>query len=223
MSPPGLVGSHGEDRLRPIACVAAMEENNSGECDGRGMNILLIGSGGREHALAWAICGSPLCDRLYAAPGNPGMEECAICVDLDTADHEADGDPAVRRARHHSQRKSELPLECLIRRQQRHLPARRARTPSHGSAVTGHDLHAREAFVARTEREQDVARQELAASAQQVEFSRGRLVEAGRDREVLERLKRRRESEHNREIARREEQSLAEIALTAHLRNRSAA
>jgi phosphoribosylamine---glycine ligase len=89
MSPPGLVDSHGEDRLRPIACVAAMEENNSGECDGRGMNILLIGSGGREHALAWAICGSPLCDRLYAAPGNPGMEECAICVDLDTADHEA--------------------------------------------------------------------------------------------------------------------------------------
>jgi len=101
--------------------------------------------------------------------------------------------------------------------------ARRARTPSHGSAVTGHDLRAREAFVARTEREQDAAQQELAASAQQVEFSRGRLVEAGREREVLERLKRRRESEHNREIARREEQSLAEIALTTHLRNRSAA
>ena len=101
--------------------------------------------------------------------------------------------------------------------------AHRARTPSHGSAVTGHDLQAREAFVARTEGDQDVARQELAASAQQVEFSRGRLVEAGREREVLERLKRRRESEHDREIARREEQSLAEIALTTHLRNRSAA
>ena len=101
--------------------------------------------------------------------------------------------------------------------------ARRERTPSHGSAVTGHDLQAREAFVARTEREQDVARQELAASAQQVEFSRGRLVEAGREREVLERLKRRRQSEHNREVARREEQSLAEIALTTHLRNRAAA
>jgi hypothetical protein len=40
---------------------------------------------------------------------------------------------------------------------------------------------------------------------------------------VLERLKRRRESEHNRELARQEEQSLAEIALTTHLRNRSAA
>ena len=40
---------------------------------------------------------------------------------------------------------------------------------------------------------------------------------------MLERLKRRRESEHKREIARHEEQSLAEIALTTHLRNRSAA
>jgi phosphoribosylamine---glycine ligase len=53
------------------------------------MNILLLGSGGREHALAWAICGSSLCDRLYAAPGNPGMEECAVCVDLPLGDHEA--------------------------------------------------------------------------------------------------------------------------------------
>jgi flagellar protein FliJ len=101
--------------------------------------------------------------------------------------------------------------------------ARRSPTPSHGSCVTGHDLQAREAFVGRTEREQDAAQQELAASTQQVEFSRGRLVEAGREREVLERLKRRRESEHDRELARREEQSLAEIALTTHLRNRSAA
>ena len=36
------------------------------------MNILLIGSGGREHALAWAISASPLCDKLFIAPGNPG-------------------------------------------------------------------------------------------------------------------------------------------------------
>ena len=53
------------------------------------MNILLIGSGGREHALAWAISASPLCERLYAAPGNPGMEECAICAALDPTDHQA--------------------------------------------------------------------------------------------------------------------------------------
>ncbi|MGN8112840.1 phosphoribosylamine--glycine ligase [Labrys sp. 22185] len=53
------------------------------------MNILLIGSGGREHALAWAISASPLCERLYAAPGNPGMEECAICAALDPTNHQA--------------------------------------------------------------------------------------------------------------------------------------
>ena len=53
------------------------------------MNILLIGSGGREHALAWAIGASPLCDWLYAAPGNPGIEECADLRRLDVADHQA--------------------------------------------------------------------------------------------------------------------------------------
>jgi phosphoribosylamine--glycine ligase len=53
------------------------------------MNILLIGSGGREHALAWAISGSPLCDRLYIAPGNPGTAQCGENVVLDIADHSA--------------------------------------------------------------------------------------------------------------------------------------
>jgi flagellar FliJ protein len=95
-----------------------------------------------------------------------------------------------------------------------------ARTPSHGSTVTGHELQAREAFVARTEREREAARQELAVSELQVQNSRGRLVEAGRDREVLERLKRRRASEHAQVVAKLEEQSLAEIALVTHLRNR---
>ena len=37
------------------------------------MNILLVGSGGREHALAWKIKQSPLCGKLFIAPGNPGM------------------------------------------------------------------------------------------------------------------------------------------------------
>ncbi len=41
------------------------------------LNILLVGSGGREHALAWKIAQSPLCGRLVAAPGNPGMEAVA--------------------------------------------------------------------------------------------------------------------------------------------------
>lgn len=53
------------------------------------MNILLIGSGGREHALAWAIANSPLADKLFAAPGNPGIAEEAEVVKLDPADHGA--------------------------------------------------------------------------------------------------------------------------------------
>jgi len=50
------------------------------------MRILVIGSGGREHALCWAIAASPLCDRLYAAPGNPGIAELATCVPIGALD-----------------------------------------------------------------------------------------------------------------------------------------
>jgi len=46
------------------------------------MKILLIGSGGREHALAWKIRQSPLCDRLYCAPGNAGIASVADCIDI---------------------------------------------------------------------------------------------------------------------------------------------
>uniref|UniRef100_UPI0025FB6033 phosphoribosylamine--glycine ligase n=1 Tax=Sphingomonas sp. TaxID=28214 RepID=UPI0025FB6033 len=53
------------------------------------MNILLIGSGGREHALAWRLAQSPGSTKLYAAPGNPGIGEHAELVDLDPADHRA--------------------------------------------------------------------------------------------------------------------------------------
>ncbi len=53
------------------------------------MNILLIGSGGREHALAWKMAASPLTDRLYCAPGNAGIANEAECVALDPADHAA--------------------------------------------------------------------------------------------------------------------------------------
>ncbi len=53
------------------------------------MNILLIGSGGREHALAWAIGASALCDTLYVAPGNPGTGQIARNVDLKVTDHAA--------------------------------------------------------------------------------------------------------------------------------------
>jgi phosphoribosylamine--glycine ligase len=53
------------------------------------MVILLIGSGGREHALAWALARSPRCERLLVAPGNPGTEACGTNVALDVTDHGA--------------------------------------------------------------------------------------------------------------------------------------
>ena len=51
------------------------------------MNILLLGSGGREHALAWKIAASPLLTKLWCAPGNAGIAREAECVALDIADH----------------------------------------------------------------------------------------------------------------------------------------
>ena len=52
-------------------------------------NVLLIGSGGREHALAWAISRSPMLGTLYIAPGNPGTAECGENVDVDTSNFES--------------------------------------------------------------------------------------------------------------------------------------
>ncbi|MEZ5814589.1 MAG: phosphoribosylamine--glycine ligase [Alphaproteobacteria bacterium] len=50
------------------------------------MKILLVGSGGREHALAWALAASENCEVLYCAPGNAGIEACAQCVDIGVDD-----------------------------------------------------------------------------------------------------------------------------------------
>jgi phosphoribosylamine---glycine ligase len=53
------------------------------------MNVLLLGSGGREHALAWALAASPLLSNLFCAPGNAGIAGVAACVALDIQDHAA--------------------------------------------------------------------------------------------------------------------------------------
>ena len=52
------------------------------------MNVLIIGSGGREHAIAWKAVQSPLLKKLYCIPGNPGMAELGDCVDIPLHDHE---------------------------------------------------------------------------------------------------------------------------------------
>ena len=50
------------------------------------MNILILGGGGREHSLAWAILQNPKCDRLIVAPGNAGIDQIAECADFDIND-----------------------------------------------------------------------------------------------------------------------------------------
>ena len=59
------------------------------------MNILILGGGGREHSLAWAVMQNPRCDRLIVAPGNAGIAEIAECASLDTEDGGAVAEFAV--------------------------------------------------------------------------------------------------------------------------------
>ena len=53
------------------------------------MNILIIGSGGREHALAHNIVASKRCSHLYAAPGNPGISQFATCLEISIDNHDS--------------------------------------------------------------------------------------------------------------------------------------
>ena len=88
----GACYSLGGARRRPAFCLrpGAAHFYNGGSVEAleeqRAMKILLVGSGGREHALAWKLAQSPHCDKLYAAPGNPGMARCAECVPIQAED-----------------------------------------------------------------------------------------------------------------------------------------
>lgn len=62
------------------------------------MKVLLVGSGGREHALAWQLAQSERCDVLYCAPGNPGISECSECVDIQVDDIDGLASFAVRKS-----------------------------------------------------------------------------------------------------------------------------
>ena len=62
-----------------------MTPENKGQA-GDAMNILILGSGGREHSIAWAVKQNPKCDRLIVAPGNAGIAEIAECADIDILD-----------------------------------------------------------------------------------------------------------------------------------------
>jgi shikimate 5-dehydrogenase len=57
------------------ACVTSNTKNISLKGDQDGKELLVVGSGGREHALVWKLAQSPEVDKIYAAPGNPGISQ----------------------------------------------------------------------------------------------------------------------------------------------------
>jgi len=77
----GMQGEMAKVHLEKLALEVGLENSGSGS-----MNILILGGGGREHALAWAVAKSPLCGKLHAAPGNAGIGALAHCVALDPED-----------------------------------------------------------------------------------------------------------------------------------------
>lgn len=62
------------------------------------MKVLIVGSGGREHAIAWSVSKSPKVDKIYCAPGNAGIAELAECVDVGAMEFEKLADFAQEKA-----------------------------------------------------------------------------------------------------------------------------
>ena len=89
--------------------------------------------------------------------------------------------------------------------------------------ASGADLLAAQAFMERTERDRREAALDLDRQDAEVEARRRALTEAAREREVIDRLKKRRRADHDREVARREQIALDEVALAVHRRGQVAA
>jgi phosphoribosylamine--glycine ligase len=72
-------------RVPCFACARSLERgrNKAKQIGAHFMNILILGSGGREHSLAWAVMQNPKCDKLIVAPGNAGIAQIASCAALD--------------------------------------------------------------------------------------------------------------------------------------------
>jgi phosphoribosylamine--glycine ligase len=68
-----------------FACAPSLERGRSKakQIGAHFMNILILGGGGREHSLAWAVLQNPKCDKLIVAPGNAGIAQIADCATLD--------------------------------------------------------------------------------------------------------------------------------------------
>jgi len=98
------------------------------------------------------------------------------------------------------------------------LDAARSEAGAAGLPLSGPQLVARQTFVERREREQRIARLQLAEQEREAETKRLQLVDASREREILDRLKERHRTAHQRVQARAEEAALGEIAIAAHRR-----